>query len=133
MITKKLIYCKKWRQILEEEFSKDYFIKLCTFLENEYKKKTVYPQKNKIFEAINQTHFNDVKVVIIGQDPYHGKDQANGIAFAVDRSTEKPPSLKNILLELSTDLKKNTKNVDIFDWTRQGVLMLNSILTFITF
>ena len=129
MISKELIYCKKWRQILEEEFSKDYFIKLCTFLENEYKKKTVYPQKNKIFEAINQTHFNDVKVVIIGQDPYHGKDQANGIAFAVDRSTEKPPSLKNILLELSTDLKKNTKNVDIFDWTRQGVLMLNSILT----
>jgi len=129
MISKELIFCKKWQEILESEFSKDYFINLCAFLEHEYKKNTVYPHINKIFEAINQTHFNNVKVVIIGQDPYHGKGQANGIAFAIDESTKKPPSLKNILLELSTNLKKNTENVDIFSWANQGVLMLNSILT----
>ena len=123
------ITSKKWKKILHLEFSKDYFKNLNNFLIEEYKNYTVYPKKEHIFAAINKTEFEKVKIVIIGQDPYHGKNQANGIAFSVNDNITNPPSLKNILKELADDLNKDTKHVNLVDWANQGVLLLNSILT----
>ena len=123
------IISEKWKKILHSEFSKDYFKNLNNFLIEEYKNYTVYPKKEHIFAAINKTEFEKVKIVIIGQDPYHGKSQANGIAFSVNDNITNPPSLKNILKELADDLNKDTKHVNLVDWTNQGVLLLNSILT----
>ena len=123
------IISEKWKKILHSEFSKDYFKNLNNFLIEEYKNYTVYPKKKHIFAAINKTEFEKVKIVIIGQDPYHAKNQANGIAFSVNDNITNPPSLKNILKELADDLNKDTKHVNLVDWTNQGVLLLNSILT----
>ena len=123
------IISEKWKKILYSEFSKDYFKNLNNFLIEEYKNYTVYPKKEYIFAAINKTEFEKVKIVIIGQDPYHAKNQANGIAFSVNDNITNPPSLKNILKELADDLNKDTKHVNLVDWTNQGVLLLNSILT----
>ena len=123
------IISEKWKKILHSEFSKDYFKNLNSFLIEEYKNYTVYPKKEHIFAAINKTEFEKVKIVIIGQDPYHGKNQANGIAFSVNDNITNPPSLKNILKELADDLNKDTKHVNLVDWANQGVLLLNSILT----
>ena len=123
------IISEKWKKILHSEFSKDYFKNLNNFLIEEYKNYTVYPKKEHIFAAINKTVFEKVKIVIIGQDPYHGKNQANGIAFSVNDNITNPPSLKNILKELADDLNKDTKHVNLIDWANQGVLLLNSILT----
>ena len=123
------IISEKWKKILHSEFSKDYFKNLNNFLIEEYKNYTVYPKKEHIFAAINKTEFEKVKIVIIGQDPYHGKSQANGIAFSVNDNITNPPSLKNILKELADDLNKDTKHVNLVDWANQGVLLLNSILT----
>ena len=123
------IISEKWKKILHSEFSKDYFKNLNSFLIEEYKNYTVYPKKEHIFAAINKTEFEKVKIVIIGQDPYHGKSQANGIAFSVNDNITNPPSLKNILKELADDLNKDTKHVNLVDWANQGVLLLNSILT----
>ena len=123
------IISEKWKKILHLEFSKDYFKNLNNFLIEEYKNYTVYPKKEHIFAAINKTEFEKVKIVIIGQDPYHGKNQANGIAFSVNDNITNPPSLKNILKELADDLNKDTKHVNLVDWANQGVLLLNSILT----
>ena len=129
MINKNSIFSSKWQEILKSEFSKEYFQDLKKFLKTEYKNHNIFPSKNKIFEAINKTAFDDIKIVIIGQDPYHGKGQANGIAFSVNDGINKPPSLKNILKELSDDLKLNSESVKLKNWTKQGVLLLNSILT----
>ena len=123
------IISEKWKKILHSEFSKGYFKNLNNFLIEEYKNYTVYPKKEHIFAAINKTEFEKVKIVIIGQDPYHGKNQANGIAFSVNDNITNPPSLKNILKELADDLNKDTKHVNLVDWANQGVLLLNSILT----
>ena len=123
------IISEKWKKILHSEFSKNYFKNLNNFLIEEYKNYTVYPKKEHIFAAINKTEFEKVKIVIIGQDPYHGKNQANGIAFSVNDNITNPPSLKNILKELADDLNKDTKHVNLVDWANQGVLLLNSILT----
>ena len=123
------IISEKWKKILHSEFSKGYFKSLNNFLIEEYKNYTVYPKKEHIFAAINKTEFEKVKIVIIGQDPYHGKNQANGIAFSVNDNITNPPSLKNILKELADDLNKDTKHVNLVDWANQGVLLLNSILT----
>ena len=123
------IISEKWKKILHLEFSKDYFKNLNNFLIEEYKNYTVYPKKEHIFAAINKTEFEKVKIVIIGQDPYHAKNQANGIAFSVNDNITNPPSLKNILKELADDLNKDTKHVNLVDWANQGVLLLNSILT----
>ena len=123
------IISEKWKKILHSEFSKDYFKNLNNFLIEEYKNYTVYPKKEHIFAAINKTEFEKVKIVIIGQDPYHGKNQANGIAFSVNDNITNPPSLNNILKELADDLNKDTKHVNLVDWANQGVLLLNSILT----
>ena len=129
MLKKNSIISEKWKKILHSEFSKDYFKNLNNFLIEEYKNYTVYPKKEHIFAAINKTEFEKVKIVIIGQDPYHGKNQANGIAFSVNDNITNPPSLKNILKELADDLNKDTKHVNLVDWANQGVLLLNSILT----
>ena len=123
------IISEKWKKILHLEFSKNYFKNLNNFLIKEYKNYTVYPKKEHIFAAINKTEFEKVKIVIIGQDPYHAKNQANGIAFSVNDNITNPPSLKNILKELADDLNKDTKHVNVVDWANQGVLLLNSILT----
>ena len=93
-----------WYDVLEKEFSKKYFKNLISFIKKEEEKNTVYPSSSKRFEALNLTPFNDLKIVIIGQDPYHGKNQANGVAFSVDNNIDYPPSLKNIIKELSSDL-----------------------------
>ena len=119
----------KWRKILKSEFSKEYFKNLNNFLIEEDKKHNLFPEKEKIFAAINKTEFDKVKIIILGQDPYHGINQANGIAFSVNDKTPSPPSLKNIFKELSSDLNKDTNNVKLNNWAKQGVLLLNSILT----
>lgn len=119
-----------WKQVLNNEFEKDYFIKLTEFVKNEYATKTIYPPKSQIFSAFDYTSFDDVKVVIIGQDPYHGEGQANGLSFSVADGVKIPPSLRNIYKELKTDLgieDSNSGNLDA--WAKQGVLLLNATLT----
>ena len=119
-----------WKQVLNNEFEKDYFIKLTEFVKNEYATKTIYPPKSQIFSAFDYTSFDDVKVVIIGQDPYHGENQANGLSFSVGDGVKIPPSLRNIYKELKTDLgieDSNSGNLEA--WAKQGVLLLNATLT----
>lgn len=119
-----------WQKLLQQEFNKDYFLNLCKFLENEYAQQKIYPPKQDIFNGLKFTPFNDVKVVIIGQDPYHQPNQAHGLCFSVKKGVKIPPSLKNIYKELNSDLGLVTPNHgDLTEWARQGVLMLNSVLT----
>ena len=122
---------KSWYNALEQEFSKDYFTSLVRFLHNEKDEgKKIYPPGNAIFRAFELTKVSEVKVVIIGQDPYHGDGQAMGLSFSVPEGINTPPSLKNIFKELESDL--NTKlsgSPNLEPWARQGVLMLNAILT----
>ena len=120
---------KKWDVVLEEEFKKDYFKKLGIFIKNEYNKKIVYPEYKNIFNALRYTDFDDVKVVILGQDPYHGENEAHGLSFSVKEGIPMPPSLRNIFKELNNDLSINRTNTDLTDWAEQGVLLLNSIMT----
>ena len=121
-----------WREMLSEEFSKDYFEKLTEFVRVEYSTNTCFPSGPKIFSAFNRTSFEDVEVVIIGQDPYHGAGQANGLAFSVADGIAHPPSLINIFKELQRDpdVQKNyPKSGNLEPWADQGVLLLNSVLT----
>lgn len=122
---------KSWKKVLEKEFSKEYFIKLVNFVKSEYKEGTVYPPAKFIFNAFDLTPFSGIKVVILGQDPYHGPDQANGLAFSVNNGIKIPPSLVNIYKEVESDIGKKTKNIEgnLESWAKQGVLMLNSTLT----
>jgi uracil-DNA glycosylase len=119
-----------WKQALESEFQQDYFRKLKQFLLEEYKKYTIYPGKQHIFQAFNLTPFTSTRVVILGQDPYHGAGQAHGLCFSVPEQMGLPPSLKNIYKELENDLgiTPATKG-DLSSWARQGVLLLNATLT----
>lgn len=120
-----------WKRILGEEFSKPYMSELKTFLKNEKnKKKDIYPPGPQIFNALNTTPFDKIKVVILGQDPYHGPGQAHGLCFSVQKGVPKPPSLKNIYKEIERDLKvKMPDTGDLTAWAQQGVLLLNSVLT----
>lgn len=119
-----------WKKLLSEEYGKTYFIKLSDFIKNEYKNKSIYPIQPDIFRAFGLCHYEDVKVVILGQDPYHGLGQANGLSFAVQKDARLPPSLKNIFKEIESDLKiKVEKNGDLTRWAKQGVLLLNATLT----
>ena len=122
---------KGWAKHLKGEFEKPYMVELNAFLEKEYKLgKTIYPEKENIFSAFNQTPFSKVKVVIIGQDPYHGKDQAHGLCFSVRPKVRVPPSLQNIYKELNRDLGiEIAKHGYLVDWAQQGVLLLNATLT----
>ena len=120
----------KWDEILKEEFNKDYFKQLTEFVEKEYEMKTIYPSKENIFEAFKRTDYDDVKVVILGQDPYHGIGEANGLCFSVNDGIKIPPSLQNIYKELNSDLGipiPSTGNLE--SWAREGVLLLNTVLT----
>ena len=121
---------QSWRKVLEKEFQSDYFMLLKEFLIEERKKFIIYPPAGKIFASFNYTSFDDVKVVIIGQDPYHGPGQANGLCFSVGDGIPQPPSLQNIFKELHSDLGipiPQTGNLE--PWAKQGVLLLNATLT----
>ncbi|MFC6095971.1 uracil-DNA glycosylase [Flavobacterium qiangtangense] len=119
-----------WKSVLSEEFEKPYFENLINFVKSEYATHTCYPKGSQIFSAFGHCHFDDVKVVIIGQDPYHGPNQANGLCFSVNDGIPFPPSLQNIFKEISTDLNVSlppTGNLE--RWADQGVLLLNATLT----
>lgn len=120
-----------WKKVLEKEFDEEYFSKLTEFVKSEYQKSTVYPPARFIFHAFELTPFDKVKVVILGQDPYHGVNQANGLAFSVNSGVALPPSLVNIYKEIESDLGQKTINIggDLGNWAKQGVLMLNATLT----
>lgn len=119
-----------WNAVLADEFNKSYFNKLTNKLRIEYNSNITYPHPTKIFNAFNLTPFNKVKVVIIGQDPYHGENQAHGLCFSVNNGVKIPPSLNNIFKELKSDLNISLPNSgNLSSWAEQGVLMLNSVLT----
>ena len=120
----------KWDEILKEEYNKEYFKNLIDFIKNEYKSKTIYPKQNEVFNAFKYTDFDNVKVVILGQDPYHGPNQAEGLSFSVSNEVLKPPSLKNIFKELESDMGIQYPEVNsLKPWAKQGVLLLNAVLT----
>ena len=119
-----------WDEILKDEFSKEYYQKLRDFLKTEYATYTVYPSMYDIYNALRSTAYKDVKVVIIGQDPYHAPNQAHGMAFSVKNGVPLPPSLKNIYREISDDLGIEMGDSGyLMPWAKQGVLLLNTILT----
>ena len=121
---------ESWKQKLTPEFEKEYFIKLTEFVRAEYASKTIYPPAKLIFNAFDHCPFDDVKVVIIGQDPYHGPGQAHGLCFSVAEGVPNPPSLQNIFKEIMSDLgKPMPANGDLTRWAHQGVLLLNATLT----
>lgn len=126
----KQILTNDWAPLLEQEFSKPYYIQLRKFLKKEYTTHTIYPQMNDIFNALHYTPFHKVKVVILGQDPYHGPDQAHGLSFSVQHHVPQPPSLMNIFKELQNDLGYDLpSHGNLVDWASQGVLLLNTVLT----
>ena len=119
-----------WDNILAEEFKKDYYLKLSEFLKYEYANYNVYPNMYDIFNSLKYTPYENVKAVIIGQDPYHGAGQAHGLCFSVKAGVPIPPSLQNIFKELKADLGIDPpNNGELTDWAKQGVLMLNTVLT----
>lgn len=119
-----------WESFLEKERKEEYFKKITQFINTEYSKGIVYPKKEEIFAALRATPFEKTKIVIIGQDPYHGENQAHGLAFSVQPGTKIPPSLINIFKELSTDLEiPVSKTGNLIPWAEQGVLLLNTVLT----
>ena len=119
-----------WDLLLNEEFSKGYYLELREFLKTEYFSKKIYPPMNDIFNALRYTSFKDTKVVILGQDPYHGEGQAHGLCFSVKRGVEPPPSLKNIFKELKNELGIDPPECgELVGWAKQGVLLLNTTLT----
>lgn len=122
---------QSWKDALSDEFNKDYFVKLTEFVRAEYLSgRAVYPEPKNIFNAFNLCPLDRVKVVIIGQDPYHEPGQAHGLCFSVLPPTQNPPSLQNIYKEIESDLgRKSVTNGDLTHWANQGVLLLNSTLT----
>ena len=126
----KKILDNDWQDLLQEEFEKEYYQNLRKFLISEYKNKTIYPHMNNIFNALKFTSYKDVKVVILGQDPYHGPNQAHGLSFSVNKGVKIPPSLVNIYKELHDDLGCYIPNNGYLEsWAKQGVLLLNTVLT----
>ena len=120
---------KKWDILLQEEFKKKYFKDLGVFIKNEYKNKIIYPEYKNIFNALRYTDYDEVKVVILGQDPYHGQNEAHGLSFSVRKGVKTPPSLQNIFKELYNDLGIKKQTTDLTYWAKQGVFLINSILT----
>lgn len=119
-----------WDEILKDEFNKDYFKALLEFVKKEYQTKTIYPKETEIFNAFRKTSYEDTKVVILGQDPYHGINQAHGLSFSVKDGIKCPPSLVNIYKELNDDLNiKIPTTGNLIPWTEEGVLLLNATLT----
>ena len=120
-----------WDKLLEDEFKKDYYLKLRQFLANEYKTQRIFPGMYDIFNAMKLTSYNDVKAVIIGQDPYHGEGQAHGLSFSVKKGVAPPPSLVNIFKEIKSDvgIDNSGKHGELTKWAKNGVLLLNSVHT----
>lgn len=119
-----------WDSVLKEEFSKEYYLSLRQFLKEEYSARRIYPNMNDIYNALKYTPYENVKVVILGQDPYHGQGQAHGLCFSVLRGVKKPPSLVNIFKELKTEYGMDEPEWGELDgWAKQGVLLLNTTLT----
>lgn len=119
-----------WDKLLAEEFAKDYYLQLRQFLKNEYSHQRIYPSAYDIFNALKLTAYNDVKVVLLGQDPYHGAGQAQGLCFSVADGVRQPPSLQNIFKELNNDLGyAPPANGSLIKWAQNGVLLLNTVLT----
>lgn len=126
----KISIAQSWKSVLQPEFEKPYFKELEEFVQSEYAKHACYPEKSQIFSAFNHCSFDDLKVLVIGQDPYHGDSQANGLCFSVNDGVKHPPSLVNIFKELQTDLNKPIPtNGNLERWADQGVLLLNATLT----
>lgn len=119
-----------WDEILKDEFEKEYYVKLIRFLEKEYYTSTVYPSIDNVFEALKRTSYKNTKVLILGQDPYHGENQAHGLAFSVQLHVKTPPSLLNMYKELNSDIGCFIPNNGyLVPWSDQGVLLLNTALT----
>ncbi len=119
-----------WDQVLSIIENSDGFKKFLKVIDNEYKNKTIYPEKNNIFNALKLTSYKDTSVVIVGQDPYHGEGEAHGLSFSVQKGIKLPPSLQNIYKELESDLGiKPSKDGDLTKWAKEGVLLLNAVLT----
>ena len=119
-----------WDLILKQEFEQPYMKELFNQLHQQYETEVVYPPKNEVFHAFQLTPYSEVKVVILGQDPYHGPNQANGLSFSVEAGTKLPPSLRNIFNELVEDIKcEYPSSGDLSKWAKQGVLLLNTTLT----
>lgn len=126
----KQIIHNDWQEVLQEEFEKPYYLQLREFLKKEYSTQTIYPDMYHIFEALEWTPYKEVKVVILGQDPYHGPNQAHGLSFSVQPGVRIPPSLQNIYKELQSDLGYVPVNHGYLEsWAKQGVLLLNTVLT----
>lgn len=120
----------RWDEILKDEYEKDYFKKIVLYINKVYKERPIFPPKSHILRALSLTDYDDVKVVILGQDPYHGVGEANGLCFAVNNGVKLPPSLKNIYKELNSDLGiPITDKGDLTCWAKEGILLLNSVLT----
>lgn len=119
-----------WKEVLKPEFQKDYFQNLVDFIKKEYSEQRVFPSGKEIFNAFDQCPYENIKVVIIGQDPYHGPGQAHGLCFSVQDGVPLPPSLINIFKEIKTDLNKDIPKTGCLErWATQGILLLNAILT----
>ncbi len=125
-----LVLRDSWARFLSNELSEKYFQELMLFLKTEYENETIFPQKDNVFSAFNYTNPDKIKVVILGQDPYHDNFQANGLSFSVSQGIKLPPSLKNIIKELKTDVNlTEPMHGDLSHWAEQGVLLLNTCLT----
>lgn len=124
-----MVVNEKWDEILNEEYNKEYFKKLVVFVKDEYKNKTIYPKAADIFNSLKLAEYDHIKVVILGQDPYHGEEEAHGLSFSVKEGIKSPPSLVNIFKELDKDLGIKRMRGTLDDWANQGVLLLNTVLT----
>ena len=118
-----------WESVLEEEYKKDYFVKIKDKVRNEYNNKVIFPPAKYVFYAFRMTSYKNTRVVILGQDPYHGEGEANGLCFSVNEGIKMPPSLNNIYKELYDDIGVKRISTDLSDWAKSGVLLLNSVLT----
>ena len=118
-----------WDVILKDEYEKEYFCKIKDIVRSEYNNKIIYPPANRVFYAFRETSYKDTRVVILGQDPYHGEGEAHGLSFSVREGVKMPPSLLNIFKELESDLGIKRTKTDLTDWAENGVLLLNSIMT----
>lgn len=123
------MFKNSWDEILQEEMKKSYFKHIKDFIKEERLSKTIYPPAQDLFNAFKLTDFKDIKVVILGQDPYHGEKEAMGLSFSVRRGVRTPPSLRNIFKELKDDLGIDRTNTDLSDWAKQGIFLLNTVLT----
>ena len=123
------MFHNSWDLVLYDEMQKSYFKYIRDYIKEERLSKTIYPPAQDLFNAFKLTDFKDIKVVILGQDPYHGEKEAMGLSFSVRRGVRTPPSLKNIFKELNDDIGVQRENTDLSDWARQGVFLLNTVLT----